>query len=80
MDIRGIFELMSSAQFYIELGSSEEGGNGNSITQKEYDLHAPFSASTVVEIVEITTLLKCIHKSCRNTNVAYITKSYFQII
>ena len=49
MDIRGIFELMSS----------EEGGNGNLIIQKEYGLHAPYPASTVVEMVEITTLQKC---------------------
>ena len=40
--------------------SCEEGGNGNSITQKEYGLYAPYPASTVVEMVEITTLQKCI--------------------
>ena len=35
--------------------SSEEGGNGNLITQKEYGLAVPYPESTMVETVEITT-------------------------
>ena len=38
--------------------SCEEGGNGNLITQKEYGLYAPYPASTVVEMGEITTFIK----------------------
>ena len=46
--------------------SSDEGGNGNLITQKEYGLNAPYPAFTVVEMVEITINQNCIHLH-RNT-------------